>query len=577
LIRKSLPLVSLILTFAASMTFAQAPASRGTYDVRAFGAVGDGRAVDSPAINAAIEAAAAAGGGTVHFPAGTYLSYSLRLKSNIALYFDHGAKLLAAPSTSGGQPGYDPPEPNPHDQFQDFGHSHWQNSLIWGENLQNISLSGPGMIDGEGLRGASNVNFVGTEPAPADEIGSRGRGRGARGGTAGGAAPATRGAATATTRGTGGRARGGGGGLGGGLGPGAGNKILALKNCRNITIRDLSFYRGGHFCILATGADNMTIDNVKFDTNRDALNIDACKNVRVSNCYVNSPNDDGIVLKSSFALGRARITENVTITNCQVSGWMVGSLLDGTFDRSTARAPDRDGPTGRIKFGTESNGGFKNITISNCVFDHCRGLALESVDGGVIEDVTVNNLTMRGICNSPIFIRLGNRARGPEGSPVAQVRRITISNVTASDVDPRYPCQIVGMAGHPIEDVTISNLRVVYRGGGTADQAALVPPEDDRGYPEPSHMGILPAYGFFARHVKNLEMHHVEFTHVLPETRPSMQLVDVAGVDLQHIKVQRTPGVPALILKDVSDLAVQSVRGVADLRRAKVEQESISN
>jgi polygalacturonase len=578
--RTPLFLAAITVSVLASAAHAQATSPQ-VYDVRAFGAKGDGKTLDSPAINAAIEAAAGAGGGTVHFPAGTYLSYSIRLKSNITLYFDQGSKLLAAPSTSNGQPGYDPPEPNPHDAYQDFGHSHWQNSLIWGENVQNIALLGPGMIDGEGLRGALGGNLVGGPPLAADNRGGGvggggGRGQGRGRGAAGTQPGAASGPAATQARGNRGRGGGGGGGGGGGLPAGTGNKILALKNCRNITIRDLTFYRGGHFCILATGADNLTIDNAKFDTNRDAIDIDACKNVRISNCYVNAPNDDGICLKSSYALGVARPTENVTITNCQVSGWLVGSLLDGSFDRSTVRAPDRDGPTGRIKFGTESNGGFKNITISNCVFDHSRGLAIESVDGGIIEDVTVTNLTMRSICNSPIFIRLGNRARGPaDTTPVAQIRRITISNVSASNVDPRYPCQIVGIEGHPVEDVSINNLRVEYRGGGTAEQAAIVPPEDDRGYPEPSHMGILPAYGFFARHVKGLSMHRVDFSFVEPEARPVMRLIDVADVEIQQAKAERTPGVPFFVLEKVRDLRTWSVRDVGDVLRERVEWEEI--
>ncbi len=119
----------------------------GGYDVRAFGAKGDGTTIDSPAINKAIEKAAANGGGTVRFSAGNYLCYSIRLKSNITLYLDQGATIIAADTPDGGtQNGYDAAEPNQWDKFQDYGHSHWHNSLIWGEGIENIAILGPGRI-----------------------------------------------------------------------------------------------------------------------------------------------------------------------------------------------------------------------------------------------------------------------------------------------------------------------------------------------------------------------------------------------------------------------------------------------
>lgn len=118
----------------------------GAYDVRAYGAKGDGATVDTDAINKAIEAASAAGGGTVYFPAGTYLSYSIRLKSNLTLYLDSGATILAAAPGEKGK--YDLPEPNEWELYQDFGHSHWQNSLSWGVGLHDVAILGLGKIDG---------------------------------------------------------------------------------------------------------------------------------------------------------------------------------------------------------------------------------------------------------------------------------------------------------------------------------------------------------------------------------------------------------------------------------------------
>jgi len=254
------------------------PAADSQFDVRAHGATGDGKTLDTDAINRAIDAAAAAGGGTVVFPAGTYLSTSIHLKSHVALFIGHGAVIEAAPLE---RAAYDEPEPNPWDKYQDFGHSHWHNSLMWGENVEDVAILGTGLIHGKGLTRAGNPP------------------------------------------------------------KGAGNKSIALKNSRNITIRDISILHGGHFAILATGVDNLTVDNVKMDTNRDGIDVDACRNVRLSNLTINSPFDDGICLKSSFGLGVARATENVTITNCQVSGYDVGTFLDGTLKRTLERAPDR--------------------------------------------------------------------------------------------------------------------------------------------------------------------------------------------------------------------------------------------
>jgi polygalacturonase len=118
-------------------------------DVRNFGAKGDGTMLDTIAINRAIDAAAAAGGGTVFFPAGTYASYSIHLKSKVSLYLGPGATILAAENTS--TTGYDAAEPMALDKYQDYGHSHFHNSLIWGEDLTDIAILGPGLIYGKGL------------------------------------------------------------------------------------------------------------------------------------------------------------------------------------------------------------------------------------------------------------------------------------------------------------------------------------------------------------------------------------------------------------------------------------------
>src|SRR5882724_5503231 len=511
------------------------------FDVRTFGAKGDGKTLDTAAINKAIDTAVAAGGGTVLFPSGNYLSVSIHLKSNITLYLDQGAVIVAANTGPGVT--YDAPEPNQWDSYQDFGHSHWHNSLIWGENLENVSILGPGMIWGKGLVRHGNQSRTKEQNdalgnAPPDP----------RGGPFG--YPNPRDAVE----------------------PGWGNKSISLKLCRNVIIRDITILHGGHFAILATGVDNLTIDNVKIDTNRDGIDVDACKNVRISNCSINSPFDDAICPKSSYALGYARATENVTITNCQVSGYDEGTLLNGTYKRSFRNVSGIFSPTGRIKFGTESNGGFKNITVSNCVFDYCRGLALETVDGALLEDVTINNITMRDVTNSPIFMRLGFRGRGPKDkTSVGELRRVILSNIVVHNADPRYASIISGIPGHYIEDVCLSNIRIYYRGGGTKAQAALDPPENEDGYPEPTMFGEIPAYGFFVRHVKGLQMNDVQVSYLNEDARPPIAMRDVKGVDFYRLRAQHGSDVPTFSLRDIEDCSLQQRWPMADVRLDRVD------
>lgn len=456
------------------LLFAFSSLHAAVYNVKDYGAKGDGVQLDSDAINQAIDAAAANGGGTVFLPAGTYLSYSIRLKSHITLYLDNGAVLLAAYPEK--DRGYDEAEVNLHNRYQDFGHSHWQNSLIWGIDLEHITICGQGIIDGRGLtREESRL-------------------------------------------------------------PGVGNKAISLKLCKNVTLKDVTMLNCGHFALLATGVDNLTITNLLVDTNRDGFDIDCCRNVRISDCSVNSPWDDAIVLKSSFALGYFKDTQDVVITNCFVSGYDRGSVYDATFRTDEPQAPDQGYVTGRIKFGTESSGGFKNISISNCVFERCRGLALETVDGGSLEDIVISNITMRDIVNAPLFLRLGARQRSPEGTPVGQMKRIKISQVNVFNADSRYASIISGVPGYSIEDVTLDNIYIRYKGGGTKEDAKLIPPENETVYPEPWMFGTIPAAGFFIRHAKNIRLSNIQLTYDQPDYRPSLWLSHVDGCQLRNYR-----------------------------------------
>jgi polygalacturonase len=503
------------------------------FDVRVYGARGDGITIDTPAINKAIAAANAGGGGTVRFPPGTYACYSIHLKSNVVLYLEPGVTILAASVSEGATTGaYDTAESNkPWEDYQDYGHNHWHNSLIWGEDIHDFAILGTGLIWGKGLsRGADDLPLAET--------------------------------------------------------PGMGNKVIGLKNCHNVILRDVSILQAGHFAILATGVDNLTIDNLVIDTNRDGIDIDCCRNVRISNCSINSPWDDAICPKSSFALGYARPTENVTISNCYVTGaYEVGTMLDGTWKRWSSDPAQQAKVlpyfpqefNGSIKLGTESNGGFRNIAISNCVFDGCKGFALESADGAVVEDITLTGITMRDCTNTPLFLRLSGRMRGPKGAKVGTMKRVIMSDIVCSNSTSRLGGGgiIAGFPGHPIEDIKIHDVYLDHRGSATKAMAALNPPEAADVYPDPDMFGDIPSSGFFLRDVHNVEFSNVEIVFRQPDARPVFWLSQVNGADFFRIKTPKLLSPTVFALHNVQDFRVMASRNVKDMYLERADQEQI--
>lgn len=470
------------------------------HDVRRFGARGDGRTLDTDAFNAAI--AAAAGGGTVIVPPGRYLCFSIRLKSKVTLQLAQGAVIEAAdPARYSGR--YDLPESGVEQLYQDFGHSHWHNSLIWGDDVAEVAITGPGLIDGAGLTrngpgarwkaqtGERPLSMQGMTQSQIDQLEP----------------------ATAAMN-------------------GLGDKAIALRNGRDIVLSGFAMRQCGHFAILATGTRHLAIRDLTIDTDRDGIDLDCVRDVVVERCRVNTPNDDAIVVKSSYALGHAVAAENIVIRHCAVSGFDLGTLLDGTRRTTQDLAPDRDRVTGRIKLGTESNGGYRNVLIEDCSFTHCRGLALETVDGGVMEQIVARRLTMSDVTTAPLFVRLGDRRRGPAGTGIGAIRDVTIEDVTATGIDHRYAAALAGLPGHPIEHVTLRNIALTYRGGGTAEDAARRPEEHASAYPEPSMFGTLPAWGLWMRHARDVTIDGLRLATATPDARPRF-LSD----DVEHLRV----------------------------------------
>lgn len=464
-------------------------------DVRDHGAHGDGIALDGPAIAAALAAAHAAGGGIVLLPPGIYRSFSLRLPTRVTLAIDAGATLLGA--TPGPDGAYDLPEDRGPQFYQDFGHSHWRNSLIWAEDAENIAICGKGRIDGQGLtrngpgtpwraqRGERPLSMATMTPAEIAGLEQD--------------AAAMR---------------------------GQGNKAIALARCRRVAIADLTIFRAGHFAILASEVEDLRCAGLTIDSNRDGIDLDGVRRATVSRCRINTPNDDAIVLKTSLALGRATC-EDVTIADCTVSGYDLGTLLDGTRGRTQQLSPDRDRVTGRIKLGTESNGDFRRIAITNCRFERSRGLAIESVDGGTIEAVRAENLVMDEVTTAPLFLRLGARLRGPAGTRPGALRDIGIHGLSAAGIDPRFAAILAGLPGHPIEDVRLSDVDLRFAGRWDGPPP-LAPPELAEAYPEPSMFGPTPAWGLWTRHVRGLRGARLSLRRSDADPRPPVLLEDAA-------------------------------------------------
>ena len=439
----------------------------GVFNVRDYGAAGDGVSIDSPAINAAICAAAQKGGGTVVVPPGRYNCYSIRLASNIHLRIESGAAIVSAEPGEGGY--YDAPEPAVNELYQSFGHNHVCNSLIWGIGLDHVTIDGGGSIEGPAL----------------DSWTERGAGYG--------------------------------------------NKAIGMRDCRDVTIRGVSIYRGGHFAAHLTAVDDLVLDNLVVDTDRDGLDIVCCRRVQVTDCCVNAPEDDAIVLKSNYAMGCFRDVEDVSISGCRITGFRTGSLLDGSLRRFTP-TQDKFRSGGRIKFGTESSGGYKRVKINDCCFEYCGGILLESEDGGDLEDVDISNIRMKDVLYCPIFIRLGERMRSPEGTPVGHIRRVNISNFTALNAEGWTSCIFSGLPGHFIEDIRLENVFIQFTGGYKAEDNKLVPPEFGKEYPEPWMFGTAPAKGFFLRHCRNISFKNVRFEYLMPDGRETFVEIDCKNI-----------------------------------------------
>jgi polygalacturonase len=317
-----------------------------------------------------------------------------------------------------------------------------------------------------------------------------------------------------------------------------GPKAIALKRCRFVTVQGVRIVRSPSYCVSLGGCEDVLVDGVTIRAAfADGIDPDCCRRVRIANCDVES-DDDALCLKASFLLGVRGATEDVVVTNCRLRS-----------------------PSNCFKLGTESTGDFRQIVLSNCVFDGTApaerdasaaaeggGIALLTVDGGTIDGVTISNVVMRDVL-APLFLRLGNRGRDQPRAVPGRLRNVVISGVMAAGAS--VTGSITGLPGHPIENVTVENVRITTAGGWRR-HGDLKVPERATTYPEVTMYGHLPAHGLYVRHARDVSLRNVELVAEEPDVRPALVADDVSELHVVRLTGPRPQGeAPALWLHDV--------------------------
>jgi polygalacturonase len=461
----------LVLWTVGVCTAGGVPTAEMLYDIRADGAIADGQTLATKAIQNSIDRCAEAGGGTVYFPPGRFVSGTIYLKSGVTLRLDAGCTLLGSISLRD----YPPTSP----ALRSYTDNYTDKSLIYGEKLERIAISGRGVIDGQG---ASFKGPYKMRPY-----------------------------------------------------------MIRLIECRNVTIEDVTIKDSPMWVQHYLACDDVRISGITVrshvNANNDGLDIDSCRRAVITGCNIDS-GDDAIVLKSTCA----RPCTEVVVSNCVL--------------RSACNA---------LKMGTESNGGFQNIVLTGCAIYDTRlaGVALEIVDGGTMDRVIVSDMTMIGV-GAPLFLRLGNRARpfkeGMDKPGVGSMRNVTISNIEATGANPTG-CALAGLPEAKIENVTLSNLRLSFAGGGTVEQASRAVPEEPDKYPEYAMFGRLPAYGLYARHVNGLKVTDVQLQLAGADKRHAVVFDDVKDAAIDGLAAPYFDSAASLVrLTDTQDVFIRNCR-----------------
>ena len=318
-----------------------------------------------------------------------------------------------------------------------------------------------------------------------------------------------------------------------------GPKTIAFKMCQYITLQGITVQNSPNYSISFWGCDYVNVLGVTvLNSYADGIDPDASRYVRIANCYVES-SDDAICPKASPSMGYARPTEHLTVTNCVL--------------RTNAN---------NFKFGTESSGDFKNVAVSNLVMlprekghpPH-SGISLEAVDGAHIDGVVISSISMEGVL-IPIFIRRGNRGRGLTNPIPGTIQNVSISKIVATGAT--GTSNISGLPGYPVERVSLDGISITMQ-GGEKETKGLDVPENPEMYPEAGMFGILPAYGFYARHAEGLTLTNVQVGWENADARPAMVFDDVKTLDLDGFRAGTASGSqPMVWMNNVVDALVRS-------------------
>ena len=487
-----------------------------------YGAVADAKTNNAPFIQKAIDDASNAGGGRVTIPPGNFLTGTLFLKTNVELHLEAGACLLGS------------------DRVKDYSGTGMRRALIIANEQKNISISGTGVIDGQGQELMVDIfRMLRSGELKNDSL-------------------------WLVKRPEAGRAM-----------------VLNFHACTGVKVSDVTLKNASNWVQDYNSCTDVVINRIKVQStaywNNDGLDVTDSKNVKITNCFINA-SDDGICLKSS---NPKSCCENIFVDSCTV--------------RSSANG---------FKLGTGGTGGFRNITVRNLyVYDTYRSaIAIESVDGGVCENIDIQNVLAKNTGNA-IFIRRGHRNKT---GPVATLKGIYIANVKAEiplfKPDQGYPIEgppdhlhpgedkmpirpghfhiyghpflpynlvpssIVGLPGYPVQDVTLENIEITY-GGAASKEIAFIPlseitaiPENETGYPEFSMFGELPAWGFYLRHAEGIKMINVTLSYLKEDFRPAFVVDDVKGIQLTGLSIPTAKEMPILYFNNSSGIVTKNLK-----------------